>query len=63
MKQSKFKSNKKYGALCNECGFELYPNTNKRAWGAITVSMGQKCPKCDKKGILIPIGDWEGKGD
>lgn len=61
MKQYKSNPNKKYWALCNECGAELYPDTNKKEWGAITVSMGKKCPRCGKKAILVPLDDWEGR--
>lgn len=60
MKLYKSDLNKKYKALCNKCGNILYPNANKERWGAITVSMGKKCPRCGKEAILIPLADWEG---
>lgn len=63
MNKFKSNSNNKYLKLCDECGDELYPNVNKKKWGAITVSIG-KCPRCKKDRVmLVPLGDWIGKGD
>lgn len=53
---------KNYFAICSECGKEEYPGIDPFKGGAITVSLG-KCPICKKKKTLIPIADWEGRGD
>ena len=52
---------KEYSELCYDCGKVFYSKKidSKKP---ITLYVGI-CPRCKKEKTLIPIADWENRGD
>lgn len=49
-------------SLCGECGIRRFPNFNKELLIGITIHKGL-CPDCEKVTWLVPLIDWQGRGD